>query len=132
MIFFNVASTVSRALNAFAIVRTLLTSRTTRPSQHILSHPFSASEYALTAREHHPDEIHEEVVPPEVEELRPRICNLLIVVIEHAGGVVENEAVDLTHADDDLEGMAQRMRGGDEGCYDEAQRSPGELCIQIR
>ena len=74
----------------------------------------------LTARENHPDEVHEEVVAPEVEELRARVRHLLVVVIEHAGGVVEDEAVDLPDAHDDLEGMAQGMRGGDEGGDDEA------------
>ena len=82
----------------------------------------------LTAREHHPDEVHKEVIPPEIQELRARVCDLLIVVVEHAGGIVEDESVDLADADDDLERVAERMRGGYEGGYDEAERPPGELC----
>lgn len=48
-------------------------------------------------------------------------------MIEHAGSIVEDETVDLANADDDLEGVAERMRGRYEGCYDEAEGSPGEL-----
>jgi hypothetical protein len=50
-------------------------------------------------------------------------------VIEHAGGIVENKSVNLTDADDDLEGMAKRVRCGYKGCDDEAERAPGKLCI---
>jgi hypothetical protein len=42
----------------------------------------------LTPREHHPDEIHEEVIPPEIQKLRARIRNLLVIMVEHAGCVV--------------------------------------------
>jgi hypothetical protein len=42
----------------------------------------------LTSRKHHPDEIHEEVIHPEVQKLRARIRDLLVVMIEHAGGIV--------------------------------------------
>ena len=52
-------------------------------------------------------------------------------MIEHAGSIVEDETVDLADADDDLEGVAQRVRGSYEGSYDEAKGSPGELCIQL-
>lgn len=48
-------------------------------------------------------------------------------MIEHAGSIVQYETVDLANTDDDLEGVAERMRGSYEGCYDEAEGSPGEL-----
>ena len=51
-------------------------------------------------------------------------------MIEHAGSIVENEAVDLADADDDLERVAERMRGCYEGCYSEAERPPGELHVR--
>ena len=51
-------------------------------------------------------------------------------MVEHAGSIVENEAVDLANADDDLEGMAERMGGCYEGCHNKAERSPGELHIR--
>jgi hypothetical protein len=63
----------------------------------------------LTSREHHPDEIHEEVIPPEIQKLRTRISNLLVVMIKHAGCIVQNQPVDLADADDDLEGVAEGM-----------------------
>jgi hypothetical protein len=50
-------------------------------------------------------------------------------VIEHAGCVVENQAVDLAHADDDLEGVAEWVRVCDEEGYDETDRAPCELSI---
>jgi len=83
----------------------------------------------LTARENHPNEVHEEVVTPEVQKLGSRVRDLRVVVIEHAGCVVENQAVDLAHADDDLEGVAQRVRVCDEEGYDKADRAPCELSI---
>ncbi len=52
-------------------------------------------------------------------------------MIEHAGGIVEDQTVDLTDADDDLKRMAQRMRRGYEGRDKEAKRSPGELCVRF-
>ena len=48
-------------------------------------------------------------------------------MIEHARGIVEDKAVDLPHADDDLERMAQSVGRRNEGCNDEAERAPGEL-----
>ena len=52
-------------------------------------------------------------------------------MIEHACSIVEDEAVDLTDADDHLQGMAEGVRGRYEGCYDETEGSPGKLCTQI-
>jgi hypothetical protein len=82
----------SRALKARAIVRTLLTRRTVTALLAAIvcvSPPLTERE-ELTARENHPDEVHEEVVTPEIEKFWPRICDVLVVVIEHAGGIVED------------------------------------------
>jgi hypothetical protein len=84
----------------------------------------------LTAGENHPNEVHEEVISPEIQKLRSRICDLRIVVIEHAGCVVEDQAIDLAYTDDDLEGVAERVRVCDEEGYDEADRAPCELSIK--
>jgi len=81
----------------------------------------------LTAREDHPDEVHEEVIAPEVEKFRSRVCDLRIVVIEHAGGIVENQSINLAHANNDLKRMAERVRVRDEECYNETDRTPSEL-----
>ena len=48
-------------------------------------------------------------------------------MVEHAGGVVENVAVDLARGDDDLQRVAERVRGGDHGGDDEAEGTPAEL-----
>lgn len=48
-------------------------------------------------------------------------------MVEHAGGIVEDKAVDLADADDDLERVAECVRGSYESCYDEAERSPSKL-----
>ena len=51
-------------------------------------------------------------------------------MVEHAGGVVEDQAVDLAYADDDLERVAERVRVCDEEGYDEAEWAPCELLIE--
>ena len=48
-------------------------------------------------------------------------------MIEHASSIVKDETVNLANADDDLEGVAERMRGSYEGRYNEAEGSPSEL-----
>lgn len=44
----------------------------------------------LTSRENHPNEIHEKVITPEIEELWSRVRDTLIIVVEHASGIVED------------------------------------------
>ena len=98
----------SRVSKAVAIFRTLLTSRTvkcvsfTLPAWPLVSFKLGQ----LTAWENHPDEVHEEIVEPKVKELWTAIGNLFVVVVEHAGGIIEDEAVNLSNANDDLKGMA--------------------------
>lgn len=82
---------------------------------------------ALTTRQNHPDEVHSKVVNPEVQELRTTVCNLIVVVVEHASGIVEDQAVHLADADNDLEGVAQRVGFQDHVGNDEAHWAPGEL-----
>jgi hypothetical protein len=86
----------------------------------------------LTAWNDHPYEIHRKIISPEVEKLRPAVGNLLVVEVECVGSIVEDEAVNLSHANDDLERVAERMRSRDHSCYDEAKRAPGELQTSIR
>jgi hypothetical protein len=129
---------LSSAWKVRAMVRTLLTSRTdahklaSLPSfkhsqtwNFVLNYFLGVGE--LTAREHHPDEVHEEIVAPEVQELGARVRDLRVVVVEHAGCVVEDQAVDLADADDDLERVSEGVRVCDEEGYDEADGAPGEL-----
>lgn len=48
-------------------------------------------------------------------------------MVEHAGRVVQNAAVHLASRDDDLEGVAQGVRGCDQAGDDEAEGAPEEL-----
>ncbi len=58
---------LSKAAKVRAIVRTLLTSRTKTISQHMFTTAsLQASGMQLTSWNNHPDEVHEEVVSPEV------------------------------------------------------------------
>ena len=51
--------------------------------------------FALTAGYHNPDEVHEEIVPPEVIRFWPTVCQTLNVMIKHARSIVENVSIDL-------------------------------------
>ena len=81
----------------------------------------------LTAWEDHPEEVHEEVVTPEVQKFRATVDDILVVEIECVSGIVQDEAVDLAHADNDLERVAERVRGRYHCCNYEAERAPCEL-----
>jgi hypothetical protein len=81
----------------------------------------------LTARENHPNEIHEEIITPEIKELRPAIRNILVIVIKHARRIVKNQAIDLSHAHNNLQRVSQGMGCGYESRDDEAEGSPRKL-----
>lgn len=89
------------------------------------------SRQRLTAWEHHPNEVHEKVVTPEVEKLGARINNVLVVEVKGMGCIVQNEAIYLTNTDNDLERVAKWMCGGNHACHDEAERSPSELRLVL-
>ena len=84
----------------------------------------------LTARYDNPDEVHEEEVKPKVVCFRSAVCQVLVIVVEHARSVVENVAVYLTQGDHSLEGEAHRMLSCDEVCGKVGQRTPADLkCV---
>lgn len=60
----------------------------------------------LTQRYHDPEQIHEDVVPPEVKRLGPRVRDAVPMVVERVSRVVEDVAVELAEGDDGLEGVA--------------------------
>lgn len=74
-----------------------------------------------------PEEVHHEVVHPEVKELWARVDDAFVVVVKHGGGVVEYDTVELAGGDDDLDRVAEWMSGSDHGGDNKAQRSPREL-----
>ena len=55
--------------------------------------------FALTAWYHNPDEVHEEIVAPEVIRFRPTVCQALDVMIKHARSIVKDISIDLAHRD---------------------------------
>jgi hypothetical protein len=85
----------------------------------------------LTARYDNPDEVHEEEVKPEVICFRSAVCQVLVIVIEHARSIVENVAVYLTQGDHSLEGEAHRMLRCDEVCDKVGQRTPADLEMRL-
>lgn len=54
---------------------------------------------SLTTRDDNPYEIHEEKIAPEVIGFWSAVCQVLVVVIEQAGRIIENIAVNLAKRD---------------------------------
>lgn len=74
-----------------------------------------------------PEEVHHEVVHPEVEELWAGVDDALVVVVEHAGRVVEDNTVELAGGDNYLEWVTEWVADGDHVGDNEAEWSPCEL-----
>ena len=89
------------------------------------SHRYSTAE--LTRRDNDPDEVHEEIVEPEVESLWSAVCDISVVMVEGVGCIVEDQSIHLANADDDLERVSKRVRGRNKYRNHEADWSPGEL-----
>ena len=51
---------------------------------------------ALTTWYYNPNEIHEEIIHPEIIRFRPTVRQTLGVIVEHAGSIVKNVSIDLT------------------------------------
>lgn len=98
------------------------------------SFPLGNGARARTERDDDPEEVHEEVVAPKVVGLGPAVGNVKDVMVEHAGGVVEDVAVELAQGDDDLQGVTQGAVHCDHVCHEERERSPADLipaCQQV-
>ena len=65
-----------------------------------------------TSRKHDPNEVHEKVVEPKIISLRPAILYIVVVEVEHGCGVVQDIAIDLTEANNELQRVAKGMRLG--------------------
>lgn len=76
---------------------------------------------------HNPDEIHEEIVHPKVVRLRAAVRSVMNVVIEQAGRIVQSIAIEVAHAHDDLQWMAQRMLRKGQVCDQITERAPKKL-----
>ena len=85
-------SSLASALNAWAVIVTLWYSSTNKGQYdlQLIRYP------TLTARYDNPDEVHEDKVKPEIVCFRSAVCQILVIVVEHARSIVENVAVYLT------------------------------------
>lgn len=81
----------------------------------------------LTTRKNHPNEIHEKVIKPKIQKLRPAVRHPRIIMIKHARRIIKYQTVDLAHADDDLERVPERVRFDDQEREQETDWAPGEL-----
>ena len=80
-----------------------------------------------TGRYNNPNKVHEKVIDPEIDELRPEVAYLVIIVFEHARRIVQHISIKLSHGDDGLERVPQRVVAHNQACYDKAQRTPKDL-----
>lgn len=93
----------------------------------ISKEPTTSSAKLLTGGNDDPDEVHENEVEPEIVSLGSAVCQVLMVVIEHACGVVENIAVYLSKRYHCLKWIAERMIDGDQISCQEGKRPPAKL-----
>lgn len=113
----------SRHLSPFPLLLRLLNSRC---RLYLGKHLCGLADALLDEqqRNNNPEEVAEEVVSPEVESLRSAVDNVVDNLLERADGVVQDVAVQLAQADDELEGVAQRVLGNDEVDAEEGHWAP--------
>lgn len=85
----------------------------------------------LTSWNNHPDEVHKEVIEPEVVRLGSAIDQAEEVFVERISRIVENVAVNLAEGDDQLQGLTEGVLDGDIVGDEERKRSPAHLNNQI-
>ena len=62
---------------------------------NVFSFPPNSRMFALTSWYYNPDEIHEEIISPEVISFWPTVCKALGIMIKHARGIVKYISIDL-------------------------------------
>lgn len=80
---------------------------------------FPRRDETLTAWNDDPNEVHEEIITPKVIRFWSAVRKALVVVVEHACGVVEYITIDLAQRDQGLERMTERMIIGYHQCDSE-------------
>lgn len=80
-----------------------------------------------TKRNHNPDEIHQEIVDPEVIPFWPAVRDLMDIMVKQTRRVVQCISVQMAHADNYLQWMAQGVLGEYQICHPVAERAPDEL-----
>lgn len=78
----------------------------------------------LTSRDCNPEEVHQHKVKPKVKCLRSGVRHAHHVVVEEAGSIVQRIAVKLTHRDNHLQWIAQRVASDNHRSHNQASRSP--------
>lgn len=81
----------------------------------------------LTERYEEPGCIEADVVDPEVEKLGPAVRDAAEAVIGPVGAVVEQDAVEMGHADEDLEEVAAGRAEEDGEGGEEREGAPSKL-----
>lgn len=87
----------------------------------------TGKEGGLTRRDDHPRQVEAKVVHPEVQRLGAAVGHAAEVLLGGAGGVVEEHAVEVAHADHHLHGVAERAVARDAEGRAEAEGPPDEL-----
>ena len=80
-----------------------------------------------TKRNDDPDEVHQEIVHPEIVGLWPGIRTIMGVVIEETGRIVQRVSVEMRHTSRQLQRMPQRTARKDGIRHPKAQWAPEEL-----
>lgn len=80
-----------------------------------------------TRRDNNPDEVHQKVIQPKIIRLRSGIWSTVDIVVKQTGRIIQGVAVQMAHAHNDLDRVAQGMPGCGQVCNNEAQWSPQEL-----
>ena len=98
---------------------------------NVFSFPSKLRMFALTSWYHNPDEVHEEIISPEVIRFRPTVCKALGIMIKHARGIVKYISIDLAQGDECLERMTEGMLVSDEQCDSEGHGTPTDLNLDV-
>ena len=83
----------------------------------------------LTGRNDCPWQVEANVVNPEVHELGPAVSKASEVHLYETGGIVQGDTVQMRHAHDDLERMAEVAVHDNAGRTRESEGALGELCV---
>jgi hypothetical protein len=80
-----------------------------------------------TRGDNNPDEVHQKVIHPKIIWLRSGIWSAVDIVVKQTGRIIQGVAVQMAHAHNYLDWVAQGMPDCGQVCNNEAQWSPQEL-----
>ena len=85
-----------------------------------------------TKGNHDPDKVHEEIINPKIIPFRSTVRYTMDIVVKQARHIVQCIPIQMAHADDELEWMAQGMLGKGQVCHPVAQRAPEKLFNHVQ